>query len=222
MLTVVMAAALLAAPATVPQAVTFKTDDGWTIHADLYGSGDRGLVLVHGGRFTKASWRDQARELTDAGFRVLAIDMRGFGLSKEGPTDAGGFGSPADVAAAVRYLRQQGATSVSLLGGSMGGAAAADAAATLARGEVDRVVMLGAHASVPPEKLTFRKLYIATRDDRDGSGTPRLPRVQAEYEKAPEPKEILVLDGSAHAQFLFQTKDGPRVMREIRRFLTAP
>jgi hypothetical protein len=39
--------------------------------------------------------------------------------------------------------------------------------------------------------------------------------------KAPEPKELIVLDGDAHAQFLFQTKQADRVMDEIFRFLSA-
>jgi pimeloyl-ACP methyl ester carboxylesterase len=221
----VLISALLAllAAAPAPRAVTFPTEDGWTIHADEYGSGERAVVLVHGGRFTKASWRGQVPALLDAGFRVLAIDMRGFGLSKDGPpATRGDFGSPLDVLAAVRYLREGGAKTVSLVGGSMGGTAAADAAAA-APGQVERVVLLGAAATVPAGKLTVRKLYIVARDDRSGSapGTPRLPRIQAQFDAAPEPKEMVVLDGSAHAQFLFETDHAGRVMREILRFLAA-
>jgi hypothetical protein len=48
-----------------------------------------------------------------------------------------------------------------------------------------------------------------------------LPRIRAQFEKALEPKELIILDGSAHAQFLFQTAQGERVMREIIRFLSA-
>ena len=72
----------------------------------------------------------------------------------------------------------------------------------------------------PPEKLKLPKLYIMTRDDTSGSG-PRLPALQAHYAKAPEPKELIILDGSAHAQFIFQTEHAERVMREILRFLSA-
>src|SRR5215510_1483658 len=61
-----------------PEHVRFATQDGGTICADLYGSGERGLVLAHGGRFNKESWEKQARELTRAGFRVLAINFRGY------------------------------------------------------------------------------------------------------------------------------------------------
>ena len=47
------------------------------------------------------------------------------------------------------------------------------------------------------------------------------PGIRQQYEKAPEPKKLIVVDGSAHAQFLFQTDQGERVMREILSFLTA-
>jgi hypothetical protein len=36
------------------------------------------------------------------------------------------------------------------------------------------------------------------------------------------PKELIVLDGSAHAQFLFTSEQGERVIDEILRFLSAP
>jgi hypothetical protein len=49
-----------------------------------------------------------------------------------------------------------------------------------------------------------------------------LPRIRAQYEKATDPKELVVLDGSAHAQFIFDTAQGERLMREILRFLSAP
>ena len=224
----VLLASLAAPPASlppVPRAVTFPTEDGWTIHADDYGAGERAVVLVHGGRFTKASWKPQVPALLKAGFRVLAIDMRGFGMSTDGPAATrGDFGSPIDVLAAVRYLKGSGAKTVSLIGGSMGGGAAGDASTMARPGEIDRVVFLGASASVPADKLTVRKLYITARDDRSGSapGTPRLPRIQAQFDAAPHPKELVILEGSAHAQFLFETDQAERVMGEILRFLTAP
>jgi hypothetical protein len=64
-------------------------------------------------------------------------------------------------------------------------------------------------------------LFIVARDDSDGS-TPRLAGIQAQYEKAPQPKQLIVLDGSAHAQFLFKTGQNARVMHEILLFLTTP
>jgi hypothetical protein len=59
------------------------------------------------------------------------------------------------------------------------------------------------------------------REDSNGVGL-RLPGIRAQYEKAPHPKELIVVDGSAHAQFLFQTDQSDRILREILRFLSMP
>jgi hypothetical protein len=66
-----------------------------------------------------------------------------------------------------------------------------------------------------------RKLFIVARDDANDDG-PRLPNIRADYEKATGPKELIILDGSAHAQFLFDTDQGEHLMREILRFLSEP
>jgi pimeloyl-ACP methyl ester carboxylesterase len=209
---------ILLALAATP--VSFKTQDGWTIHADAYGAGERGLVLIHGGRFTKESWKPQVDDFTEAGFRVLAIDMRGFGASKEGPEELKtGYGSHLDALAAVRYLRTSGCKTVSIVGGSMGASAAAAAAVASEPGEIDRLVLLAGGGDEPPEKLKGRKLFVVAKDDANAAG-PRLPKIRKQYEGAPPPKELLLLDGSAHAQFLFETDQGDRLMREILRFLT--
>lgn len=202
--------------------VSFPTQDGGVVYADVYGKGDRGIVLAHGGRFTKESWEKQATVLAHAGFRSVAIEFRGIGQSR-GPGQSDMYTAPLqlDVLAAVQYLRKTGAKKVSLVGASFGGDASAAALIEAPPGEIDRLVLLAALPDAPPEKLKGRKLFIVARDDADGAG-PRLPRIRAQYEKAPEPKELIVLDGSAHAQFLFQTDQGERVMREILRFLAAP
>ena len=180
------------------------------------------VMLAHGGRFNKESWREQARALVSEGFRVLAIDFRGFGCST-GPGQADFDNAPFenDVLAAVRYLKAHGAKTVSVVGGSFGGGAAGDASIKSAPGEIDRIVFLGAAPNLPAEKLKSRALFIVARDDANDSG-PRLPGIRAQYEKAPQPKELIVLDGSAHAQFLFQTDQSARVMHEILRFLSMP
>ena len=41
------------------------------VAADVYGTGGRGVVLAHGGRFDKSSWKTQAQALADGGFRVV-------------------------------------------------------------------------------------------------------------------------------------------------------
>jgi len=215
-------ALVLATLAATQRTISFPTEDGGRVCADLYGQGTRAVVLAHGGRFKKESWRDQARALVSKGLRVLAIDFRGFGCST-GPGQADFDNAPFenDVLAAVRYLKAHGAKSVSVVGGSFGGGAAGDASIKSAPGEIDRVVFLGAAPNLPAENLKSRSLFIVARDDSDGSSL-RLPGIREQYEKAPGPKELIVLDGSAHAQFLFQTNQGTRVMQEILRFLSMP
>lgn len=195
--------------------VSFATEDGGVVFADVYGAGERAVVLAHGGRFNKESWAKQAPVLVKAGFEVMAIDFRGYGKS-HGPGDKDVLDAPLykDVLAAVRYLHAHGAKSVSIVGGSMGGAAAGDASIVSKPGEIDRIVMLGASPNLPPEKLKSPALFIVARNDTSGDG-PRLPAIQAQYDKAPEPKKLVLLEGSAHAQYLFDTDQGERVMREI-------
>src|SRR5712664_3307403 len=217
----VIVALVLAAVSYAQKAVTFPTADGGVVSADSYGAGEHGVVLAHGGRFNKGSWEKQAQALAAAGFRVLAIDFRGYGRSR-GPGDSDPMSAPLhlDVLAAVRYLRKSGAKTVSVVGASMGGGAAGDASILSEPGEINRLVFLGAAPNGPAEKLKARSLFIVARDDASEDG-PRLPRIQERYQKVPEPKTLIILDGSAHAQFLFQTDQGEKVMCEILRFLSA-
>ncbi len=206
--------------------VSFSTPDGGVVYADIYGTGDRGVVLAHGGQFNKESWEKQAQVLADAGFRVLAFDFRGVGKSR-GPKSKSGFetgfdGVEYDVLAAVRYLHATGTKTVSVVGASFGGGAAADASILSEPGEIDRLILLAGWTDEPPEKIKGRKLFIVARDDSDGGGDLRLPHIRANYEKARDPKELIILDGSAHAQFLFKTDQADRLMQEILRFLTQP
>jgi pimeloyl-ACP methyl ester carboxylesterase len=201
--------------------VSFATEDGAVIYADIYGQGDRGVVLAHGGRFTKESWQPQAQDLASAGYRVLAFDFRGFGKS-HGPGDSDMFTAPMhlDVLGAVRYLHSNGAKIVSVVGGSFGGTAAADAAIASKPGEINRLVLLAAEGNGPAAQIKVPLLEIVAKDDANDEG-PRLPHIRAWFDKAPQPKELIVLDGSAHAQFLFQTDKADRVIKEILQFLSS-
>ena len=201
--------------------VSIPTEDGGLIYADLYGSGVRGVVLAHGGQFNKESWEKQARVLVKAGFRVLAFDFRGYGQSK-GPGQANPGSAPFrfDVLAAVRYLRKTGTKTVSVVGASMGGGAAADASIE-APGEIDRLVLLAGYGDGSPGSIKGRKLFIVARDDANSGGL-RLPKIRQYYERVHGPKKLVILDGSAHAQFLFQTDQRELLMSEILRFLSEP
>jgi dienelactone hydrolase len=193
------------------------------VQADLYGHGTRGVVLAHGGRFNKESWKKQAETLASSGFLVLSVRFRGDGLNPDG--SPGSFGSDADnaadVLAAVSYLHSIGAKTVSAIGGSLGGDAVGEADAASKPGFFDRIVILASSGGDFPEKLNGRKLFIVARDDTSGDGL-RLPDITKHYERAPQPKKLVILEGSAHAQFIFGTDQGQRLMDEILRFLSEP
>jgi pimeloyl-ACP methyl ester carboxylesterase len=199
-----------------PQEISFPTADSGVVFADLYGSGDRGLVLAHGMRFDKASWKDQAVRLAGAGYLVLAIDFRGYGKSHGGPKSSSAKDDLyLDVLAAAQYLRQRGAKTVSVIGASMGGGASANAVVKAPPQTIDRLILL-AHAPIQnPERLTGPKLFATAKGD------PITPQVLEQYAKAPEPKQLVTLDGNAHAQFLFASDQGERLMKEILGFLSA-
>ena len=198
-------------------------DQSAEIQADLYGNGTRGVVLAHGGRFDKESWKKQAEILARAGFLVLALRFRGDGPNPDG--SPGSFGSAADnaadVAAAVSYLYQIGAKTVSAVGASFGGDAVGEVNARSGPGSIARTVFLASSGGDAAQKLKGDKLFIVARNDSSGSGL-RLPEISAHYAKAAEPKNLVIVEGSAHAQFLFETDQGSRVMDEILRFLSAP
>jgi len=210
------------APAGAQEMVSFPTDDGGIVYADVYGTGDRGVVLAHGGRFTKESWAEQAPVLAASGFRVVAIDFRGRGQSRGGTHEGADNDAHFDVMAAVRYLRETGATEVSVIGASFGGGASAGAAKRMAPSSIDRLVLLAASPTADPELMQGAKLFIVARDDAYSAGKKRLVDIRDQYERATGPKELVILDGAAHAQFIFETDQGERLMQEILRFLSKP
>ena len=201
--------------------VEFSSPDGGVVYGELRGTGEHLVIFAHGGQFTGQSWARQAARLADRGYRTLAIDMRGRGKSRGGP------GAEADqdlwhldvMAAASFGAALTGVTSVSLIGASWGGWAAAQASVELEPGAIDRLVLLAASPIDEPERIQGRTLFITTRDDAMGGGTRRLPGIRDQFERAPEPKELVILEGSAHAQHVFATEQGAELWAEIVRFL---
>jgi dienelactone hydrolase len=148
---------------------------------------------------------------------AITVSAIASGGARTNPDDNG---ERFDVLAAVRYLRQNGAKTVSVVGASFGGWAAADASVEAKPGEIDRLALLAVSPIDKPEQIKGRKLFIVCRDDANDAGL-RLPRIREQYEKATDPKELVILEGSAHAQFIFATDQGERLMAEVLRFLSA-
>ena len=103
-----------------------------TLHVEDTGGDGRPVVLVHGWPLSGASWSDQVPALTDAGYRVVTYDRRGFGESDK-PGDASGYDYDTLTSDLDAVMTGLDLRDVTLVGFSMGG------------GEVARY--LGAHGS---------------------------------------------------------------------------
>ena len=188
--------------------VSFSASDGGKIHANLYGSGDHAVVLAHGGVFNKESWHSLATAISKQKMQALAIDFRGYGKSQAGTS---GRALHLDLLAAVEFLKAAGVERISMLGGSMGGAAAATAAAEI--DDLNKLILLAPAKVESPKKLKGDKLFIASMGDRFRSS------MEVAFRKAKLPKKIILYDGNAHAQHLFKTDHEAPLRDAILAFL---
>ena len=98
--------------------ISIRAADGGTIAADSYGAGPHGVVLAHGGRFDRSSWKDLASQMAAIGFRIVAIDFRAAVDARAGQETPCLYDEHClakDVGAAMRYLRATGAKTISLV-----------------------------------------------------------------------------------------------------------
>jgi pimeloyl-ACP methyl ester carboxylesterase len=109
------------------QKVVVTTDDGVKLAAAELGSGPRGVVLVHQRDADMCGWATFVKPFLDAGYHLLAIDLRCNGYSdcdRDFVADNfdGTYDYAGDAGAAAGYLRQAGATKVVVMGASLGAA----------------------------------------------------------------------------------------------------
>lgn len=202
-----------------PTSFSFQAADRVLVTGHLYGKGPHGVVLVPGAHGIGEAWHFQAQRLARRGFRVLAMDYRGLGVASRVQQD--GEKAYLDVLGAVHRLEAEGAGQISVIGASWGGRAAAQAA--LAEpGLVDRLILIAPSPFEGAEKLAKPTLIVVAADDRDGSGQRRLVTISSHYQRLAGPKRLIVVEGAAHAQFLFLTPHGERLYAEILRFLRKP
>jgi pimeloyl-ACP methyl ester carboxylesterase len=112
------------------------------------GRGGQPLVLLHGWPETRRIWRRNVEPLAEAGFEVIAPDLRGFGDSPLAPDDRYDVAAhSADVAALVREL---GHERIVACGGDLGGVVAQDLSLRF-EGLVERLVLFNTIAPVLPD-----------------------------------------------------------------------
>lgn len=144
------------------RAIVFRAADGQRLVGLALGKGPRGVVLAHQFRSNLCAWLPVARTLAKRGYRVLAFDFRAPGT---------GDSADLDVAAAARALLGRGATSVVLVGASMGGTASLAAAPSLGAKVAGVVsfsgpaVFAGMDATAAIAALTPRILLVVGEND---------------------------------------------------------
>ena len=108
------------------EVVFLPGEDGSVVSAASFGDGDHAAVFVHQTGITGlCGWVPYAAWAARHGIRAVVVDVCGFGRSQ--CTDELDADPAAQLALPVSWAREQGATSVTLVGASMGGSLVAGA-----------------------------------------------------------------------------------------------
>lgn len=91
--------------------------DGNAVHYEVHGRGDQTLLLVHGWSNTLHVWDQQIQHFSQK-YRVVAVDLPGYGASKNNRNSWAMADFGKDVAAVITHLKLD---QVILVGFSMGG-----------------------------------------------------------------------------------------------------
>jgi pimeloyl-ACP methyl ester carboxylesterase len=184
----------------------FVSANGSRFHVAEAGAGPM-VLLLHGFPEFWGAWRHQLSALAGAGFRAVAVDLRGHGASDKPPRGYDGYTMASDVTGLIRALGERTAT---VVGAGYGGLIAWTTAALHPRFVRRLVVISAAHplrlrsAAVADPRgqlaaagtvLKFqlpRYEHVLAKDDAAGIGTylrawsgPAWPRTKdfAEYER---------------------------------------
>ena len=218
--------------------VSFTTEDGWTIAADLVSgvsqSRSPAVILVHSSVTDRHMYHPLVERLVDAGFVVLNIDFRGRGNSRnkgnwlalrlqepDGPAEIGrGY---LDVKAAVDFLAAQDTVDAERIGvvGTVIGAryALLDAARDQ---RIKAVVSVIGYVPPPAEEqelvaIKAAVLYVCSRDL-----VPVSKAMSSICEQgADKGNALMVLDGGAYGYSVFTLNPelGPTIVKWLKSHL---
>ena len=169
------------------------THGGRTVHGLLWGKGVYGVVLSHGAVYDADSWTPLAKEIAQNGMVALALEEV----------------EPDDILAANSYLREKyGVKAVALIGASAGGSTAITVMARSPQ-KWDQLVLLSSMGDVSGLGPA-PKLFVASEDEGMAEAVRRMAK-----EAQGKQNEALIFKGSAHAQEIFRTSNGPRLTSAI-------
>lgn len=206
------------------RAVTFDARDGVSLEGRVFGDGSTAVVLSHMRPADQRSWFDFAQRLARQGYMVLTYDFRGYCPGGAGGCSRGDLTVAAiwqDVLGAIDFVRSRGATTVALVGASMGGTASLVAAAQQGT-DADVVVTLSAPTAIEGlvadaavlQRVTANKLFVAGVGDASA-------RASAEelYATSPPPKRVEIVPANDHGTDLLTGSQGEAVRRLVETYL---
>jgi alpha-beta hydrolase superfamily lysophospholipase len=209
----------------MPEKVNFKTADGINIAANHWRrpAGSPAVLLLHMMPAVKESWNEFALKLNQAGFGVLAIDLRGHGQSEGGPDGWKNFSdsqhqkSIEDARAGFQFQKDEGYSQFFLAGASIGANLALQylteseylsAALLLSPGLNYRgIETLALAAKIRPGQGLF---FAAARDDKVIGADSMAQKL---YDASDCKKEIKIFDKGGHGTDLFAAH--PELMDQI-------
>jgi pimeloyl-ACP methyl ester carboxylesterase len=169
--------------------------NGIALHVAEVGTGPL-VLLLHGMPTFWWTWSQQLIDLADAGFRAVAVDLRGYGASDKPPRGYDATTLAADVAQLVTALGERDAV---IVGTDVGGLLAWTVAVH-APEVVRRIAVLGA-----AHPLRLRSAMLTDRVGQRHASTRTLLKFQV-----PRYGENLLTRDDEYIASLFQTWAGPR------------
>lgn len=197
--------------------VTFMTEDNIKLNGNIFGSGNKWVILSHMFPTDQTSWFEFAEMLKENGYIVLTYDFRGYGKSG-GSQDVSKL--DIDLTAALTYIRQYNPELTYLMGASMGGTASLVVAS---KERIDGVISFsspdefeGISAINVIGDIVAAKLFIASQGDENAARS-----ATEMYEKSMEPKFLEILEGNSHGTFIFEEepKNAEKVKELVLNFL---
>ncbi|GAB2645397.1 alpha/beta hydrolase [Prescottella soli] len=193
---------------TQPDPSTVRFDGPWT-HRDIHANGIRIhiaeagpsrpdaplVVLLHGFADIWWSWRHQLTALADAGFRTVAVDLRGYGDTDTPPRGYDGWTLAGDIAGLIRAM---GHSSATLIGHADGGLVCWATALLHPR----LVKSIGLVSS--PHPIALKHAVLHDRQQRAAL----LPTF-LDYQVPWRPERRLVRDDGAEVERLLRARSGP-------------
>jgi pimeloyl-ACP methyl ester carboxylesterase len=135
----------------------FADVDGVTIHYQA--AGDRSappLLLIHGFASSTLVWSKVFLKLANAGYRVIAPDLVGYGYT--GKPRNGEYTIAAQARLITRFMDLLGLERANVIGGSYGGAVAATSALDHSD-RIDKLILVGAVNNNEPLRFVLMRLF---------------------------------------------------------------